>query len=104
MSRLWDAGDEAEGGRVAVSYRLPADATAYIDEVAKEMERDKTEIVASALRLDRDIAKHLDGSAARLKAYASEHGLTVRRDLALVLSKLALLGLDAYELTKKTKR
>lgn len=87
---------KASSAKPMVSFRCPPELRDYLKEVARQPGRDQTEVIASALELDRDLGRLLKGDSARLEAFAADHGLRLGPDLPEVLARLVRRGLDAY--------
>lgn len=87
-----------------VSFRCPPELIEYVRQVAKNPNRDQTEVITSAIALDRDLAEKLLGEKSRLLAFAEAHGLDMHEDLAEILAQLVQLGLEAYDREKKPKK
>ncbi len=99
---LRGAGDR-DGPRVLTTFRCPRDLKQYISDAAAAPHRDKTEVITSALELDRDLAKELRAEESRLAEFAAAHDLKMSKDLAEVLALLVKLGLASWERDKKVK-
>jgi len=84
-----------------MTFRVPDEEREYLKRVKRSQAREYTEIMLSALRLDRDLAAALDPDRERLQAAADRRGLTLGADLPQVLAELIRLGLDADERRKK---
>lgn len=97
-------GSKDDSGRQTVSFRLPPELRDYIQHMATEEGRDKTEVICGALELDRDVQDKLQAESARLRAYAEDQGLKMSRDLAEVLARLVRRGLDSHESERRASR
>lgn len=94
---------EVEDTRKVVSFRADAALRAYIAETAKETDTDASEVCLAALKLDRDLAKEMEGERVRMQAFAESQGLRMHEDLAVILARLLRRGLDGVEKDKKGK-
>ena len=83
------------------NFRCPPAIREYLREAASAPGRNQTEVVVSALELDRDLAQLLAPDVARIHAYAEEQGLQVGPDLPRVLAQLVRAGLDAHAQKKR---
>lgn len=86
--------------RVPVTFRCPPEVLHYIIEAAKAPKRNKTEVITSAIELDRDLAKNLRAEEALLDEYATENGLRPGLDTAEVIASLVKIGIEAYRQKK----
>lgn len=86
--------DGPDGGSLKVSFRMSAEARAYIDSEAAASKRAKVDVVTDALFLERDIGRRLAPHRAELKKVADSFGLSLRYDLAEILSRLVEAGLQ----------
>ncbi len=94
-------GREPDEPKGVVTFRFQPELIAYVERVAKEPNRNKTEVVASAIELDRDLDEKLSPDRARLLAFAESQGLSMAEDLAEVLARAVRLGLDALAKPKR---
>ncbi len=86
-----------------VGFRCPPELLVYIDHEAKKPGRDKTEVIISALELDRDLDQQLNKYVKRLKAFAEANSLDLNENLAEVLAMLVRERLDELGVTEKSK-
>lgn len=98
------ADDEPEGTK-PFSFRCPTELKEYLEEASSwDPKRTKTEVLTSALELDRDLNRDLRSDQTRIAAYAAANGLRMSRDLGVLLAKLVKEGLESWERSDRPKR
>jgi predicted transcriptional regulator len=95
--------ESEDGPKAVVSFRCSRSLSSYIDEAARAPGRARSEVIISAIELDRDLAQKLRGEVQRIENFASHGDLRMHTDLAEILARLVRRGLDAAEKDNKGK-
>lgn len=80
---------------VAMYLKWPKSVDTYVRHTAESQKKTMTAVVVDAVRLDKDLAALLGGDQDALKTYARRHGLSLNKDLAVIVAKLLRRGLKA---------
>lgn len=106
VSPLWDE-DESKPAKVKeepVFFTVLPSLRVRIDAVAGtkkgDLKRWMTDVVESELA----VQERLEPEKSRLRAYATNRGLSMKDDRATIIADLVVLGLDALEQKKHSKK
>lgn len=83
--------------RVPVNFRCPPELKKYIDDASDAPGRSKTEVITSALELDRGLETELRADEERIAAFAGASDLRTNKDLPVILARLVRRGLESWE-------
>ncbi len=87
--------------RPIVGFRCPPDIKEYLDVESGKPNRDQTEVIISALELDRDLDLKLRPNIEHIEAYAASNSLDMDEQLAEILVRLIRGGLEAQGKARK---